>query len=64
MELNYEGVLINLGGKSQSIFNFAKKTKPDVKKINASGNILPRNLTINLAKLKKNLCHSLLIICI
>ena len=52
--LNKKGV-INLGGKSQSIFNFAKKTKPDVKKINASGNILPRNLTINLAKLKKNL---------
>ena len=45
--------IINLGGKSQTIFNFAKKTNPNVKRINMKKNILPKNLTINLRKLKK-----------
>ena len=53
--LNKKGI-INLGGKSQSIFNFAKKEKIKVKKVylkkkNNSG--IPFNSTMNLAKLKK-----------
>ena len=53
--LNKKGI-INLGGKSQSIFNFAKKEKIKVKKVylkkkNNSG--IPFNSTMNLVKLKK-----------
>ena len=53
--LNKKGI-INLGGKSQSIFNFAKKEKIKVKKVylkkkNNSG--IPFKSTMNLAKLKK-----------
>ena len=43
---------INLGGKSQTIFNFAKKTNPSIKKSNMKNNVLPKNLTISLSKLK------------
>jgi len=42
-----------LGGKPQTIYNFAKKTNKNVKKIKMKNNVLPKNLTINLNKLKK-----------
>ena len=46
--------ILNLGGKSQSVFSFAKKYNSKVKKIKAKKNSnLPLNQTMNLAKLKK-----------
>ena len=49
--LNKKGI-INVGGKTQSIFTFAKKTKKDVKK--KSGNkFLPKNPSMNIEKLNK-----------
>lgn len=51
--INQKGVL-NVGGKSQSVFSFAKKNNPKVKKIKARKNVkLPLNQTMNLSKLKK-----------
>ena len=51
--INKKGI-INVGGKSQSVFNFAKKFNPFVKKIKAKKNInFPLNQTMNLTKLKK-----------
>ncbi len=50
--INKKGI-INLGGSPQTIFSFAKKTSPNVKKINMKKHVLPKNLTINLTKLKK-----------
>jgi dTDP-4-dehydrorhamnose reductase len=44
--------IINVGGKIQSVFNFAKKTKKDV--IKSSGKkIFPPNPSMNVSKLKK-----------
>ena len=56
--LNKKGIL-NIGGKKQSIYSFAKKNKPKVKKILAQENKkFPFNQTINLKRLdailKKN----------
>ena len=49
--LNKKGI-INIGGKIQSVFNFAKKTKKDV--IKSSGKkIFPPNPSMNVSKLKK-----------
>lgn len=51
--LNEKGI-INLGGKSEYIYNFAKKFNPNVKKIylkKSINNIMPFNSTINLQKL-------------
>ena len=49
--LNKNGI-INIGGKIQSVFNFAKKTKKDV--IKSSGKkIFPPNPSMNISKLKK-----------
>ena len=49
--LNQKGTL-NVGGKIQSIYNFAKKFDPQIKK--ASGkNYYPRNISMNISKLKK-----------
>ena len=49
--LDKKGV-INVGGKIQSIFNFAKKTKKNV--IKSSGKkIFPPNPSMNISKLKK-----------
>ena len=49
--LNKKGI-INVGGKTQSIFTFAKKTKKDVKK--KSGNkFLPKNPSMNIEKLNE-----------
>ena len=51
--LNEKGI-INLGGKSEYIYNFAKKFNPNVKKIFLKkniNNIMPFDSTINLQKL-------------
>ena len=51
--INRKGIL-NVGGKSQSVYSFAKKNNLKVKKIKAKKNpALPLNQTMNLAKLKK-----------
>ena len=46
--------IINIGGKSQSVYSFAKKYNKKVKKIKTNiKNKLPLNQTMNLAKLNK-----------
>ena len=46
--------IINVGGKSQSVFQFAKKHNEKVIKIKASTKIkMPLNQTMSLLKLKK-----------
>jgi len=51
--INHKGIL-NIGGKSQSVYSFAKKNNSKVKKIRAKKkNNLPLNQTMNLSKLKK-----------
>ncbi len=55
--LNKKGV-INIGGKSQTIYNFAKKDNHKIKKIylkRNSSSIMPFNSSMNLSKLKKNI---------
>tara|TARA_B100001750_G_C15242360_1_gene463573 strand:- start:205 stop:714 length:510 start_codon:yes stop_codon:yes gene_type:complete len=49
--LNKKGVL-NIGGKTQSIYRFAKRNKKNVKK-SSSKSKLPKNLSMNLSKLNK-----------
>lgn len=49
--INKKGV-INVGGKSQSIYNFAKKTNKNVKKKYSKGEF-PRRMDMNLGKLNK-----------
>ena len=45
--------IINVGGKTQSVYDFAKKYNPDVKKIKASNKSqLPLNQSMNTSKLK------------
>ena len=51
--IKHNGIL-NVGGKSQSVFSFAKKNNSKVKKIKAKKKSnLPLNQTMNLARLKK-----------
>jgi len=51
--LNEKGIL-NIGGKTQSIYSFAKKNNPDVVSIRAKkNNKLPFNQTMNLNKLNE-----------
>ena len=51
--INEKGIL-NVGGKSQSVYSFAKKNNSNVKKIKAKKSLaFPLNQTMNLAKLKK-----------
>ena len=51
--INQKGIL-NVGGPNQSVFNFAKKTKKNIKRISGKKNSsLPLNQTMNLKKLKK-----------
>tara|TARA_B100001964_G_scaffold22084_1_gene22262 strand:- start:864 stop:1571 length:708 start_codon:yes stop_codon:yes gene_type:complete len=51
--LNQKGIL-NVGGKSQSVYSFAKSNYKKVKKINVNKKTkLPLNQTMNLSKLKK-----------
>ena len=53
--INKKGI-INVGGKSQSVFNFAKKSNSKVKGIKANkSSKLPFNQTMNLNLLKKNI---------
>ena len=49
--INKKGV-INIGGKSQTIYNFAKKYKKNIKKIKSKGE-LPLKMDMNLSKLRK-----------
>jgi len=47
--------VINIGGKSQTVYNFVKKYNPKIKKISARkklGKNTPLNLTMNLKKFK------------
>ena len=53
--INKKGV-INVGGKIQSVYNFAKKYNSKVKKIQAKkilGRKYPLNPSMNISKLKK-----------
>ena len=51
--INQKGIL-NVGGKTQSVYSFAKKNNSKVKKIKAKKSLaLPLNQTMNLAKMKK-----------
>ena len=53
--INKKGI-INIGGKSQTIYNFAKKDNLKVKKIylkNIKDVKFPKNSSINISKLKK-----------
>ena len=55
--LNKKGI-INVGGKNQTIFNFAKKDNKKIKKIYLKRNlksIMPFDSFMNLSKLKKNI---------
>ena len=51
--LNKKGIL-NIGGKSQTIYNFAKKYNKGIKKIFSKGEF-PLRTDMNLGKLKKTL---------
>ena len=51
--INLKGV-INIGGKTQTIYNFARKYNKGVKKIQSKG-ALPKNMYMNLKKLKNYL---------
>ena len=44
--------IINVGGKIQSIYSFAKKTNKDVKK-KSGKKLFPKNLSMNIGKLNK-----------
>ena len=44
--------IINMGGKIQSIYNFAKKSNENIKKANSKG-LLPKKIHMNLNKLNK-----------
>ena len=48
--------IINIGGKSQSVYNFAKKYNKKIKKISAKkllGKKTPTNITMNINKFKR-----------
>ena len=44
--------ILNVGGKAQSIYSFAKKTNKDVKK-KSGKKLFPKNLSMNIGKLNK-----------
>ena len=50
--INKKGI-INLGGNSNSVYDFAKRTNPNVKKIYLRNKKYPKNLTMHTGKLKK-----------
>jgi len=53
--INKKGI-INLGGKTQTVYNFVKKFNPNIKKISAKkifGSHYPLNPSMNIQKLKK-----------
>ena len=45
--------IINIGGKTQSVYDFAKKNNPKVRAIRAKEKVIPLNQTMNLKKLLK-----------
>jgi len=52
----YKKGVLNIGGKTDTVYNFAKKYKNDVKKIYLKNNMfpkMPRNSSMSLSKLKK-----------
>ena len=49
--LNKKGI-INIGGKTQSVYNFAKKYNKNIKK-SSGKKFFPPNPSMNLKKLKK-----------
>jgi len=55
--INQKGV-INVGGKSQSVYSFARSHDKNIKKIKAKKNLMPLNQTMSLIKLKKVLKNS------
>lgn len=48
---NKKGIY-NVGGKTQTVFNFAKKFNPKIEKIKSDGN-MPKNPFLNLSKINK-----------
>ena len=52
--INLKGVL-NIGGKAQSVYTFAKKNNPKVKKIKNKDKNIPLNQVMNISKLRKYL---------
>ena len=50
--INQKGI-INVGGKSQSVYSFARSHDKNIKKIKAKKNLMPLNQTMSLIKLKK-----------
>ena len=48
--------IINIGGKSQTIYQFAKKTNKNIKKATSKGE-LPKKIYMNLKKLNNLLKH-------
>ena len=50
--LNLKGIL-NVGGPAQSVFDFAKKINPKVKKIKCNLKHIPLSSVMNISKLKK-----------
>tara|TARA_Y100001936_G_scaffold64462_1_gene63278 strand:+ start:800 stop:1510 length:711 start_codon:yes stop_codon:yes gene_type:complete len=55
--INQKGI-INVGGKSQSVYSFAKSHDKNIKKIKVKKNLMPLNQTMSLIKLKKVLKNS------
>tara|TARA_Y100000816_G_scaffold121941_1_gene85675 strand:+ start:2239 stop:2937 length:699 start_codon:yes stop_codon:yes gene_type:complete len=52
VKIIHEKGIINVGGKTQTIYNFAKKNNKQVKKANSKG-LLPKKIHMNLNKLNK-----------
>ena len=52
VKIIHERGIINVGGKTQTIYNFAKKNNKQVKKANSKG-LLPKKIHMNLNKLNK-----------
>ena len=50
--INKKGI-INIGGKSQSVYKFAKKYNKDIKKEKLNNSLLPHNSTMNIRKFRK-----------
>ena len=55
--INQKGI-INVGGKSQSVYSFARSHDKNIKKIKVKKNLMPLNQTMSLIKLKKVLKNS------
>ena len=58
--INQKGI-VNVGGPSQTVYSFAKKLNPKVKKISIKktlGKNTPNNISMNLERLKKILSNN------